>query len=630
LSCLTSNPNRTSTASSLPVSSGVAPGSSAPSEHGIRKPLAILAVLLTVTFLVITAVMPGWKQIETDFPNYYTAAVLARQGQPLRDYYDWTWFARQMNYAGIEGRIGNYTPQSPLTMLPMLPLAAFPAQRAKQIWLLCNLLFLGLTLWLLHRLSRFGIVEIWLLAFGAFFSLRTNFLYGQYYVLLLFLLTLAFYFLHRKKYFLGGLITAIAFALKLYGGPFLLYFIARRHWKALIAMILATFVLAGAAIALFGFSDVHYYATQILPRSLEGAAIDPYDPGIPTLSNLLHRLFLREPELNPHPLWESPWAFFFLRTFISLLIALPLFLQTSLKPSSDCYDFAWFMIASLLLSTNLSSYTFLLLLLPLLLLLEDSEPDSWRTFFLVGSYVLLAFPLHPLWLFPKVWLLVALYLFVGWPQLRRISPRFALAILLFAALAAFFDASRRVTDYAAEPGRHFPRLVVENGAVLSSFPAISSAGVFYQSMGRDRYVLRWLHDNTNEELSFHGHALQPRLAPDGVAIDFELVANRHSTMMRFDPATRAATPLASAVPPDVSQSSLSPDGKWLAYESSQDGPVHIWLRNLSTGRDARLTGGNCNSSSPAWELNSRAIVFADDCDRAFGLPALYRAPVQPQ
>jgi hypothetical protein len=342
---------------------------------------------------------------------------------------------------------------------------------------------------------------------------------------------------------------------------------------------------------------------------------------------LLHRLFFREAELNPHPLWESPYAFFFLRSLISLLVILPLFLLTSLKPSSDRHDFAWFMIAALLLSTNLSSYTFILLLLPLVLLLEDSEPDPWRTFLLVGSYVLLALPLRPLWLFPKVWMLFALYLFVGWPQLRRLSPRFVIAILLLATLGAFFDAKRHITEYAAEPGRHFPPLVVENGAAFSSFPAVSPAGVFYQSMGSDRYVIRWLHDNQREELSFDGQALQPRLAPDGAAIDFELVANGHSTMMRFDPATHASTALSIPVPPDATHWSVSPDGKWLAYESSQDGPVHIWLRDVSAGRATRLTGGNCNSSSPAWELDSKAVIFASDCDRAFGLPALYRAPL---
>lgn len=85
--------------------------------------------------------------------------------------------------------------------------------------------------------------------------------------------------------------------------------------------------------------------------------------------------------------------------------------------------------------------------------------------------------------------------------------------------------------------------------------------------------------------------------------------------------------MAIGVPADTAVSAVSPDGRWMAYESAQDGPVHIWLRDLTSGQERRLTGGNCNSSSPAWELDSKAILFASDCERAFGLPALYRAPL---
>ena len=69
-------------------------------------------------------------------------------------------------------------------------------------------------------------------------------------------------------------------------------------------------------------------------------------------------------------------------------------------------------------------------------------------------------------------------------------------------------------------------------------------------MGHDRYVLRWLHDGRSEELSFEGQAIQPRLAPDGVSVDFEFVANRNPTMMEFDPSTRRSTRIPMAVKKD--------------------------------------------------------------------------------
>lgn len=596
---------------------------------GLRSKLVLrLAALITFVLFMAGAFLPGWRQAETDFPNYYTAAVLVRQHQPLRRYYDWSFFARQMNYAGNGMQIGAYSPQTPLTMLPLIGLAGLPPQTAKQIWLLCNLAFLAATIWMLSQITRFRFETIWLLAFCGDFSLQSSFLLGQYYVFLLFLLTLAYYCLHRTKHLAGGCITGIAFGLKLYGGPFLLYFACKRQWKALLGMIAAMLVLAGVAIAMFGMADVRYYATQLLPRSLESGQIDPYHPFNSTYSALLLRTLVADPELNPYPLWHSPRLYFFLRSFVSLAIAAFLLLGASRKRTTERHDFAWFVIAVLLLSTTASQYTYIILLLPLILLLEES--GALKSVLLVASYVVLTLPLFAATLFPKVWLLLAMFVAVGWPCWRGMQRRWAHAAFAIVGLIALLIAWQRMIGYEAEPAQHFAHVDAQAGAIFSNYPVVSRAGIFYQSIGGDRYVLRWLHGGEIQKLSFDGQAIRPMLAPDGASIDFELVANKTSTMMRFDPLTGKTTALAIPVPDDLPGAAVSPDGKWLAFESAQDGPAHVWLRDLASGQLTRLTGGNCNSTSPAWELDSRAILFASDCGRGFGLPALYRAPVPVQ
>jgi hypothetical protein len=235
----------------------------------------ILALLMLALFLA-TSFRKGWTRDETDFPNYYTAAVLVNHGAPLRDYYDWAWFQRQMNYAGIEHQLGTYVPQTPLTMLPMVPFAGFPVRTAKQIWLVLNLIFLAATLWMLSRATGIRIEYIAIVMFLGYGSLQSNFRLGQYYVFLLFLLTLAFYCLDQGKSTASGFLCGVAFGLKLYGGPFLLYFAWKRNWKAVAGMLAATAIAVATAIALFGWADVHFYASQILPRSLEGEVIVPY------------------------------------------------------------------------------------------------------------------------------------------------------------------------------------------------------------------------------------------------------------------------------------------------------------------------------------------------------------------
>jgi Glycosyltransferase family 87/WD40-like Beta Propeller Repeat len=586
-----------------------------------------LLVLLSFFFLLGTSFRAGWIHLDTDFPNYYTAAVLVRKGQPLRKYYDWTWFVRQMNYAGIERQIGGYTPQTPVTMLPFVPLSRFAPLTAKRIWLTLNLILLVLTSWLLSRVTRFSVESIWLLAFCGFVSLRSNFMYGQYYIFLLFLLTLVYYFLWRGQPIAAGGIAGIAFALKLYAGPLLLYFIAKRNRRAAYTMLLVAACLAVVSVMLFGWTDIKFYATQIFRRSLDGGSSDPYDPGDSTISTLLRKLFVSEPELNPHPWFNAPWLFFFLKAFVNLSILAFTTLAVAFRRGSDLpRDFALFVIVTLLLSSSVVSYTYILLLLPVALLLDISAPAEKLC--LLFLYLLLTSPVRPLWLFPKVWLLLALFWFVGRPYWKMLQAKPASVVAVLVFVLALLDAGRHMQGYLEEPGRRFGRVGVREGAALSAFPTVLPMGIVYESIGADRYVLRWLHDNKDEELLFNGHALRPlALTPPGTLV-FELVAKGVSTMMQLDLETRMARPSSLAVRDEAPPEVLSPDGKWVAFTSTQNGPEQIWLRSVAEGRKERLTGGDCNSSSPVWELDSKAIIFASDCDRAYGLPALYRAPIR--
>ena len=55
-----------------------------------------LACLVSLLVFFWKAFLPRLDQQTTDFPNYYTAARLLRNGAPLRLNYDWTWFQRQI------------------------------------------------------------------------------------------------------------------------------------------------------------------------------------------------------------------------------------------------------------------------------------------------------------------------------------------------------------------------------------------------------------------------------------------------------------------------------------------------------------------------------------------------------
>jgi Glycosyltransferase family 87 len=533
-----------------------------------------------------------------------------------------------MNFAGIEQQLGGFPPHTPLTALPMVPLASFPFQTAKRIWLVLSLGFLVGGIWLLARITGFRAEQLILLTMLGFGALYSNFLYGQYYVFLLFLLTLAFYGLERKQSAAAGFLCGITFGLKLYGGPFFFYFLAKRNWRAVAGFVAATAFMAAAAIAMFGWADVHYYIANVLPRALDGEIIDPYNAVNQTYSTLLRRTFFQEPELNPHPLWNAPLAVFLFLPFVTALIAAFTLVGLVRKSATrEHRDFAWFVIAALLVSVSLSSYTYILLLLPIALLLRDSTLQE--KLLLIAAFVALTFPLKLSWhgYFPRLWVLLALFIFVGREYWRGLSLKVAASTVAVAAMVASVSAWSHYRAYKQEPGRNFEVTALQPAAIFSSSPAVTKAGVFYQAMAGGKYMLKWETSAGIKELSFDGQSFHPFvLSPEG-PVYFELVAHQKSTIMQFDPAAQVATAALGLQMPSPTGSLPSPDGKWTISESTKSGWKQLQLKNNETGVVRALTSGRCNNTSPAWELDSSAVIFASDCDRSTGLPALYRAPI---
>ncbi len=652
-----------------------------------------IAGILAFAWFLYDAVRPGWTRPSSDFPNYYTAATLVRTHQPLRRYYDWPWFQRQMHFAGIDHQLGGYIPQTPLTMMPFVPLSFLSPQNARRIWLLLNLFFLGASLWLLARMTGFGFAELWLLAFLGYPALRANIVLGQYYLFLLAIITLAAFCLLRKRDFATGVLLGAAFALKLYGGALFLLFAVRRRWRAAIGMSALSVALVCCAVAVFGWRDISYFATQVLPRALAGETLDPYHPSNGTAATLLRRLFVFEAELNPRPLVDSPRAYAFCRTLFTLsVIAFPAIAAARQDGPISKRLLAWWFIATLLASPNTASYTFALLILPVALLFDELSRRCRVP--LGAAYVLLALPLWPAWswLFPKFWLLLILFLAVGYRDLRLIPAR--QAAVAFGAIVAVSAAAA----FGEQSGTYFEHAVTHPGAVYSDFPVMSRDGLFYESIGQRAYVVR----RNSETFALEGEAgeaFHPAAPDSGSPIYFEAVEYRNSRIVRMFDARRSETvpigvpnPTEPAVshdgtklavvsadrlyvfdghstrgletpgpvrdpsfapgdgsvvfaaeqeigsvelesgririlvrePTEFTRPSLSHDGAHLLFAARRGATWQVWVRDLANGHERKLTDGNCNAFSPAWSLTSNEIVFASDCRRGLGLPALFR------
>src|SRR5579863_5025853 len=108
----------------------------------LRAEYLLLAFLLGL--FVFRSFLPAWRSLNTDFRNYYIAARLYREGSSLLRVYDFTWFQRQKDHAGIGQCLVGFVPDTLLSALPILPFAVLPPLTAKRYWLFCNIVFLAL------------------------------------------------------------------------------------------------------------------------------------------------------------------------------------------------------------------------------------------------------------------------------------------------------------------------------------------------------------------------------------------------------------------------------------------------------------------------------------------------------
>jgi hypothetical protein len=186
-------------------------------NRALRQMLPAVEWIFLVALLglfVMRALLSAWRTLNTDFPNYYLAAVLRFQRTPIDRAYEWIWFQRQKDHNEIPQPLVGFVPNPPLCAAPMLLLASLAALPAKRVWILLNLVFLAAALCILRRLTQLRWRHILLIAGLCLLPLRTNFMLGQYYIVILLLICLAYFAVFHGHRFTAGTLLATALGSK--------------------------------------------------------------------------------------------------------------------------------------------------------------------------------------------------------------------------------------------------------------------------------------------------------------------------------------------------------------------------------------------------------------------------------
>jgi hypothetical protein len=543
----------------------------------MKRRLLIAAAAVLILRLLILFIWPAWNAVSTDFPNYYTASWLLVHGEDVRALYDPVEFQDAAARAGIHGIAvsSNYFP--PLASAVMVPVVAFSPLTALRVCIFVNLLALAVLVHLVSKHSGLDLLQTALIALLAGDALGNNFLFGQIYIPLTVLLILGFVWADSKPN-LSGFMLALATAIKVFPGVFLLYLICRRRWKALAWSGLWLAVLAGISVSAVGWEAHRIYLVEVLPRMMRGEIQDPYNIGWNTLQALLRRSLVPEPGWNPHPLVEAPAVFFFLKGAINLVVLLLSALAIRDDRMKPLLAYLVLFLAVSLISPSQASYHYVLLIPGVAML--ASEP---RKQVRAGAVICLALicstalgiagRLDSGWLsllaFPRAYLVLGLWLCLMWRLQPRVPWPAIAAIAVFSAFGSYSEMKRWHADEVDGAVMAAP----EQHGYVEVLPLFSSTGVEFKSLVASGWAAR-------------------SIARRGESASEEL-----------------------------------PERRWMVYSTFERGNWDVGIRDLRTGETRILTSSLANDVMPVVSPDGKEVYFASDRRRGYRFTAIYRMPV---
>ena len=221
-------------------------------------------LFLCVLYLGMHTMPRAWKTLNTDFPNYYLSARLAHEGFDTSRMYEWAWLAREKDHRAIDIRLIGLAPITPFSTLAVWPLTGLAPLAAKQAWIVFNLALLAPLAWMLRSMTGLSWRRV-AVAFALSFPLHRNLLYGQFYILLLLLIVAACWVWLRGHSVAAGALVAVASLCKIFPVLFLVFFVQRRDWRALLAGVLTGAAGVGVSVWVFGWNVHRTYLQAILP-----------------------------------------------------------------------------------------------------------------------------------------------------------------------------------------------------------------------------------------------------------------------------------------------------------------------------------------------------------------------------
>lgn len=409
-----------------------------PTENKRRHPFAgCLQSALHPAFLPL-ALLLGYYLLRSvsmplsDFAGYYFGGRELLSGHWMNAY-DMEKLNGLILQAGHRNVFVSYAPFPPFTSLVFAPFLLVPMGTAKLLFdAVSGLLFLVT----LMRIRVFLNIPAWrmvILPVVFYIPIVNNLFFGQSYLLLCCLLLEGYMAFKRGRIVLSSLWWGIAVLFKVFPGVLLIWLLLRKQFKAAAGLCIACAAMLALSLLINGWPAWKYYVFDILPKVNNGELNDSFTFMFQSAFMLLKRLFVYDGLLNPGPVMDSPLVFGLLMAGFKALILTVCIRYTLRNKDRDLHALAVWIAGSMLISPNGSSYSLVLLTIPLLAMLSRPhtslrDAQKPRALPLVAALVLFVactIPVSrlenaPVWAqFPRLYLLLIFFALLLYP-LRRV------------------------------------------------------------------------------------------------------------------------------------------------------------------------------------------------------------------
>lgn len=361
-----------------------------------------MLLLVLAAYVLLRGVMPAFTAITDDFPEYFTSATIVRNGEDAAKLYDGAWFREQTHRykVGSQQNPGEFKPYPPATALLLTPLTGFQPLTALRIVTVLNVLWLICAMLLVNRIFAWRAIDSALFILLAGWALHSGLRFGHPYILISTCCLLGYYLYQRRMLWLAGVSVGVFVPVKYYPVIVLAGFALHRQWRVVAGAGIAIAAVVLVSIGVLGWHVHQIFLLDVLFNHLAGH-IDPgpaFTAVFQSFDTLFSRLFIFDPERNPHPLVAAPLAAtvaIVSTKSVLVLVAAAAVVKLARGAAANAIapTIGILGVLMLLIAPGSGTYAFVLLWLPVALLIDYFLSQGARVpaYLILAAYVLIGF-----------------------------------------------------------------------------------------------------------------------------------------------------------------------------------------------------------------------------------------------